>query len=144
MVLETSYTVLEETKDESNSLLDTSVEDSKIRMRKELEEIKRQKKFKSTDLPEDFIDEKESENPFLDISVRQLIDEFVLTWNKIILELLDFKRYDDLKYGEWWDKLIELFKILKEVFWVDNRLFHIGVGFIIISFFVFFICVTNK
>ena len=60
MVLETSYTVLEETKDESNSLLDTSVEDSKIRMRKELEEIKRQKMFKPTDLPEDFIDEKES------------------------------------------------------------------------------------
>ena len=60
MVLETSYTVLEETKDESNSLLDTSVEDSKIRMRKELEEIKRQKMFIRTDLPDDFIDEKES------------------------------------------------------------------------------------
>ena len=44
------------------------------------------------------------------------MDDFVLTWHKILLELLDFKKYEDLKYGEWWDKVIELFNILKEIF----------------------------
>ena len=80
----------------------------------------------------------------MDVSVRELIDEFVLTWHKIIMDLLDFKRYDKLNKKEWWDTLIELFYILREVFWVDDRIFHIGVGFIVISFFVFFICVTHK
>ena len=99
--------------------------------------------FKPTKLPKDE-EEKPVKNPFLDVSVRELVDEFVLTWHKILIELMDMKKYDVLKTGEWWDKLYALFFILKDVFWIDDRLFHIGIGFVVMSFFVFFICVTYK
>jgi nitrate reductase gamma subunit len=44
---------------------------------------------------------------------------------------------------EWWDKAKALFFLLKEIFWVDDRLFYVGVGLVIASFFVFFILVTQ-
>jgi len=122
-------------------VLDTSIADSKIKIRDELKKLEKDKSFKRTELPADKVENNSSKNPFLDVSVRELVDDFVLTWHKILFELLDVKKYEDLKYGEWWDTVIEIFNILKEVFWVDDRLFHIGVGFVILSFFVFFICV---
>tara|TARA_X000000368_G_scaffold111373_2_gene86677 strand:+ start:8081 stop:8461 length:381 start_codon:yes stop_codon:yes gene_type:complete len=125
-------------------VLDTSIADSKIKIRDELKKLEKDKSFKRTELPADKVENNSSKNPFLDVSVRELVDDFVLTWHKILFELLDVKKYEDLKYGEWWDTVIEIFNILKEVFWVDDRLFHIGVGFVILSFFVFFICVTHK
>ena len=117
--------------------------DKNIIVENEIKKLDDQMAFKPTTLPKDE-DEKPIKNPFLDISVRELVDEFVLTWNKILIELMDMKKYDVLKTGEWWDKLYALFFILKEVFWVDDRLFHIGVGFVVMSFFVFFVCVTYK
>ena len=89
-------------------VLDTSIADSKIKLRDELNKLEKEKSFKPTELPADKIENDSSKNPFLDVSVRELVDDFVLTWNKILLELLDFKKYEDLKYGEWWDKVIEL------------------------------------
>ena len=127
-----------------NRHLSTFKEDQKLRVEEEARKVEREKEFEETELPEDYIEKNIKKDPFLDVSVRELIDEFVLTWHKIIMDLLDFKRYDKLNKKEWWDTLIELFYILREVFWVDDRIFHIGVGFIVISFFVFFICVTNK
>lgn len=130
-------------------VLSSVLEDAKLRLRKEYESIQRSKAFKETKLPNgEMADEanrsKQLRNPFLDTSVRELLDTFVLTWHKIIFELLDVKKYDMLyEDTEWWDKVRTLFFLLKDIFWIDDRLFYIGVGFIIISFFVFFLLVTQ-
>ncbi len=124
--------------------LNTSYQDNVLTIEKEFEEIEKQKKFIETKLPEN-IDTHvvDSKNPFLDTTVRSLIDDFVLTWHKILIELLDVTKYKTIRRDEWWNFLQDLFLILKNVFWIKNRLFHIGLGFIIIAFFVFFILVTH-
>lgn len=126
----------------------TQFEDASNNITNYLNDIKNKKEFKETSLPENdktntSPEEDTSNNPFLDISLRQFIDDFVLTWHKIIFDLLEKKRYDKLKQGEIWDKFLHLIQIFIDVFWVPERIFYVGVGFIIFSFFVFFITVTN-
>tara|TARA_Y100000389_G_C17460886_1_gene521607 strand:+ start:2792 stop:3187 length:396 start_codon:yes stop_codon:yes gene_type:complete len=130
-------------------VLNSSLEDAALNVQKEYAKLKRSKEFKQTVLPDGDIEmedikEKNSKNPFLDTSVRDLIDAFVLTWHKIIFDLLEINRYDKLlEETEWWDKLKEIIKIFIDVFWIDDRIFHVGIGFIIASFFVFFILVSQ-
>lgn len=107
---------------------------------KDLENIR---KMKLTKLPKYKKEEEDiEENPFLDIPLRTFIDHFVFTWNKIIMNLLEPTLYEmsDTQSGyEWWDKfLIVIVRVLKE-FWVKERIFYVGVGFIVISFFIYFI-----
>ena len=123
-------------------VLSTYNEDKRLLGEKYEKEIEDQKKFKETKLPEDvkYDKQKKPQNPFLDRSVRSLIDSFVLTWHKILMDLLDTNRYKNLDdENEWWDKLYALSKILIEVFWIKDRIFFVGVGLVIMSFFVFFI-----
>lgn len=126
----------------------TQFEEASNNITNYLNDIKNKKKFKETSLPENdqtntITEEDTSNNPFLDISLRQFIDDFVLTWHKIIFDLLEKKRYDKLKTGEIWDKFLHLIQIFIDVFWIPERIFYVGVGFVIFSFFVFFITVTN-
>ena len=125
--------------------LSTAQEDAKIRIEKEVARLEKARELKPTVIPNnDNTNIDEIANPFLDIPLRELIDDFVMTWHKIIMEFLDFKNYSHLKkQREWWDILIALLFLLKKILWVQDRLFHIGVGFIIMSFFVFFICVSQ-
>ena len=107
---------------------------------KNLENVR---KMKLTKLPKYKKEEEDiEENPFLDIPLRTFIDHFVFTWNKIIMNLLEPTLYEmsDAQSGyEWWDKfLIVIIRVLKE-FWVKERIFYVGVGFIVISFFIYFI-----
>ena len=131
-------------------VLSSGLEDAKLRLRKEYDKIQKSKAFVETKLPDGAKEDETNlrdqlRNPFLDKSVRDLMDAFVLTWHKIIFEVLDVKKYDVLyEDTEYWDKAIQLFFILREIFWVNDRLFYIGIGFIIASFFVFFILVTEK
>jgi predicted nucleotidyltransferase len=130
-------------------VLSSGLEDAKLRLKKEYETIQQAKAFKETKLPDGAVEDEKNRlkglrNPFLDTSVRELVDVFVLTWHKIIFELLDVEKYNVLyEDTEWWDKAKALFFLLKEIFWVDDRLFYVGVGLVIASFFVFFILVTQ-
>lgn len=124
----------------------TQYEDSSIEIRNYLNDIEQKKEFKSTSIPTyENVNRGEEilKNPFMDISLRELIDDFVLTWHKIIFDLMEYDRYAKLKEGEIWDKIKASIHILLDVFWVENRIFFVGIGFIILSFFVFFITVTN-
>lgn len=127
-------------------VLSTYHEDAKIRIQKENEKIQQQKEFKETKLKKNIPESKDHLiNPFLDINVRQLIDDFVMTWHKIIMDLLDFNNYGNIKaQNEWWEMLTAIFVLFKKIFWVNDRIFYIGIGFVIASFFVFFICVTQS
>ena len=115
------------------------------------EKINKEREFQETKLPmADEIDRKiDTErrgdiNPFLDKSLRNIIDSFVLTWHKILLDLLDFEKYKDISNkNEIWTNIFIIYNILKNTLWKEDRIFYIGVGFIIISFFVYFILVTE-
>jgi hypothetical protein len=124
---------------------DTSFQDEAIRIDKLNEEITKLKEFIPSKLPvvDDIDDNNQRANPFLDSSVRQLLEDFILTWHKILFELLDVQKYELLRIDQIWNFLFDFFNLLKGIFWIPDRLFFIGVGFIIISFFVFFICVTR-
>lgn len=127
--------------------LSTAQEDAKVRIQKEVAKLEKIRELQPTTIPTGDANKDQDEvmNPFLDISLRELIDDFVMTWHKIIMELLDFKNYDHLKrQNEWWDIFVAALLLLRKIFWVQDRLFHIGVGLVIMSFFVFFICVSQS
>tara|TARA_Y100000389_G_scaffold17613_1_gene15375 strand:- start:8191 stop:8589 length:399 start_codon:yes stop_codon:yes gene_type:complete len=111
--------------------------------------IEQEKVFKETKIPKgpQYSNKyQQSNNPFLDKSLRSLVDEFVLTWHKIIIDFLDTDRYEPLKKdygGEWWKKISIILNILIDIFWKKDRIFYIGVGFVILAFFVFFIFSTT-
>ena len=58
-------------------VLDTSIADSKIKIRDELKKLEKDKSFKRTELPADKVENNSSKNPFLDVSVRELVDDFL-------------------------------------------------------------------
>jgi len=127
---------------------DTQFEDSSNNIKNYLSNIEKAKESQPTKLPTNAKYNKKREeileNPFLDISLRQFIDDFVLTWHKIILDLLETDRYTNFKKNNLWNKkLMYLIKIFIDVFWVADRIFYVGIGFCILSFFVFFITLTN-
>mgnify|MGYP001213626581 CR=1 FL=1 len=127
-------------------VLSTYFEENRILNKEMLEKVEKAKEFKETELSKLKKQKKieDESNPFLDKSLRQLIDEFVLTWHKIFLDLLETSRYDKLnEENELWDKFYILIQIMIDIFWKKDRLFHIGVGFVIISFFVFFIMASQ-
>ena len=107
---------------------------------KDLENVR---KMKLTKLPKyKKEDDNVEENPFLDIPLRTFLDHFVFTWNKIILNLLQPSLYEmsekQAEY-EWWDRLLIIIGRIAKEFWIKERIFYVGVGFIVISFFIYFI-----
>ena len=89
-------------------VLSTYSELNKIKSDDYKKDINEKKEMKETTLPKNKnFDNYQAPNPFLDKSVRSLIDDFVLTWHRIIMELLEFERYDKLKDDdlEFWEKL---------------------------------------
>ena len=127
-------------------VLSTYSELKKIESNDYNKDINEKKEMKETKLPKNKnFDNYQAPNPFLDKSVRSIIDEFVLTWHRIIMELLEFERYDKLKDEdlEFWEKLYIFLRIMSDIFWKADRIFYIGMGFCILSFFVFFILATQ-
>ncbi len=127
-------------------VLSTYSELNKIESNDYKKDINEKKEMKETTLPKNKnFDNYQAPNPFLDKSVRSIIDEFVLTWHRIIMELLEFERYEKLKDEdlEFWEKLYIFLRIMSDIFWKSDRIFYIGMGFCILSFFVFFILATQ-
>ena len=106
-------------------VLSTYHEDAKIRVQKENDKIQQQKEFKETTLPKNIPERKDHmTNPFLDTNVRQLIDDFVMTWHKIIMDLLNFDNYENIKaQNEWWDVLLSILALLKKFFGLMTEFF---------------------
>ena len=75
-----------------------------------------------------------------------MLDEFVMTWHQIIMELLDhrmYKREAEENKEEWWDYILRVFKNVLEVFIRKAHLFYVGLGMIVVSFFLYFIFVVS-
>ena len=124
-------------------MLSTESPDRKIELENEYNEIQRQKQFKESRLPDSDSNDEEP-NPILDRNIRYLFDEFTSCWRAIFEELMDSERYANIGNGEFiHDFVVELFAVFKDIFWRVDRLFNVGIGLILISFFIFFICVTE-
>ena len=87
--------------------------------------------------------DKMNEDTFLNLNLKTVFEEFLLTWHKIIFDLINPELYIIKTEGEWWKSLFEATKKILNVFLESKRLFYVGIGLIIISFFVYFILVTG-
>lgn len=127
-------------------MLSTETTDTQIEIQKEFQELEEKRKFIESELPENPSSTTEEEqNPILDKPVRVLVNEFGNNWNQIFVELLETERYNNLNRGNYvHDFFKELYYILKDIFWKPDRLFHVGIGFVILSFFMYFIFVTDS
>ena len=90
----------------------------------------------------DLID-KMKEDTFLKLNLNVLFEDFLLTWHKIIFDLLNPDIYTIDDSDKWWDSLLIILKKILNIFLESNRLFYVGIGLIIISFFFYFILVTE-
>ena len=127
-------------------MLSTETTDTQIEIQKEFQELEEKRKFIESELSENPSSTTEEEqNPILDKPVRVLVNEFGNNWNQIFVELLETERYNNLNRGNYvHDFFKELYYILKDIFWKPDRLFHVGIGFVILSFFMYFIFVTDS
>ena len=93
----------------------------------------------------DNLEKKNTENVLLDLPLRELFEDFILVWNKIIIDLLSESlfKFEDEPNLDWWIILYRHIVRIISVFWVKDRIMHVGFGLIIASFFFFFIFVTQ-
>jgi len=75
-----------------------------------------------------------------EMSLRQFTENFLNTWNKILIDLISLQWN---RSQEWWLQLSEISRLLFHIFTRADRLLYVGCGFILISFFVYFIFVTS-
>ena len=87
------------------------------------------------------------------MTVVDLMDRFIKTWFNIFDKLLTPSTYKKLKLDEIDsdDNLVEvciskmqiLFVILKEILWKNEEKLFVGLGFVILSYFVFFVLASK-
>ena len=98
-------------------------------------------------------DEDGGKTEFERMTVVDLMDRFIKTWFNIFDKLLTPSTYKKLKLDEIDsdDNLVEvciskmqiLFVILKEILWKNEEIFFVGLGFVILSYFVFFVLASK-
>ena len=88
--------------------------------------------------------DKIKEDTFLKLDLNTLFEDFLLTWHKIIFDLLNPDIYVIEDTEKWWESLLRIIKKILNIFLESKRLFYVGIGLIIISFFVYFILVTEN
>lgn len=106
---------------------------------KKLNELKEMKITRLPSTSDEHSDESSESSLFLDISIRTMVDNFVMTWHKIIMDLLSPELYTYDESKEWWERLFHIMFKIMSVFWVKDRIFYVGVGLVVASFFTFFI-----
>ena len=84
-----------------------------------------------------------NEDTFLNLNLSVLFEEFLLVWQKIIFNLLDPNIYTIEDTDKWWESLFKILKNILNIFIKSKRLFYVGIGLIAISFFAYFILVTE-
>ena len=98
-------------------------------------------------------DEDGGKTEFERMTVVELMDRFIKTWFNIFDKLLTPSTYKKLKLDEIDsdDNLVEvciskmqiLFVILKEILWKNEEKLFVGLGFVILSYFVFFVLASK-
>jgi hypothetical protein len=74
------------------------------------------------------------------LSVEDVYTNFISTWHKIFLEMTSLDLSVLTKSDtDWWDKMIQVFRLLFEIFITSDRMIYVGIGLVILSFFWYFI-----
>ena len=97
--------------------------------------------------------DKLKEQAFYNLSLKDLLNNFLKTWNLIFIELTflykNFKTREQnkkdalFKNNYWWNN-IKI--ILKEIFYIltkGDRLIYVGIMLIVISFFIYFLLISS-
>lgn len=79
---------------------------------------------------------------FTKISLQDLFQKFILTWTKIFLELFDPTTYKFITGNFWWENLIGNITQIFKIFTSEDRMIYVGIGMVIMSFFVYFIMIS--
>ena len=91
------------------------------------------------------------QSTFYNLSLKDLLDKFLSTWNKIINEVINIyknisknqKNQQNQKKGYWWDILKLLFFNIISIITKEDRLIYVGIMLIIISFFLYFLLISS-
>lgn len=79
---------------------------------------------------------------FFSLSLKNIVETFLNIWNKIILEILDinFRMNKDI---EWYVHAYNLMNKILIIFTKNERLLYVGIGFVIASFFAYFLSLSS-
>lgn len=94
------------------------------------------------------------EENVLDLSLKQVYQNFVLTWHKIFMELADpltyqssSSRHDqeggDAHEDEWWQVMYRILRRLMRVFTERERPIYVGIGLLLASFFSYYLTLAR-
>jgi hypothetical protein len=87
---------------------------------------------------------KEEEN-FFNLPLTIIYKNFLTTWNNIIIDLINlFSNLETLeKKNNFFDQSFFILKKISFIFFRNDRIIYIGISFIILSFFIYFILVSK-
>ena len=87
---------------------------------------------------------------FYNISLKELFDNFLKTWNEIIIEFLQIYNKNKnknqnilFKNRYWWNNFKNIMSELLYILTKKDRLIYVGFMLIIISFFMYFLLISS-
>ena len=150
------FTIFQDTFSYSNKLKKTINEVEKAYLVVEIRNLKKQLEnlIKHDIIPNEITEKKWIEyantdlisriqtNDFFSLSLKNIIEQFLNTWNIIILEILaiNFRMNKDI---EWYEHAYYLMNKILIIFTKNERLLYVGIGFVIASFFAYFLSLSS-
>ena len=81
---------------------------------------------------------------FYNLSLKQILDNFLLTWNDIINEIINLHtKMSKKKKTYWWNNIKQILASIIEITTKGDRLIYVGIMLIIISFFIYFLLISS-
>lgn len=84
----------------------------------------------------------EEENIF-NMTLKEIIDNVIVTWDVIVTEMINPKLYDFDDKKDTYENIYTIAINILNILLRKEKIIFVGIGFIILSFFVFFIFVTK-
>lgn len=81
---------------------------------------------------------------FYNLSLKQILDNFLLTWNDIINEIINLHtKMSKKKNTYWWNNIKQILASIIDITTKGDRLIYVGIMLIIISFFIYFLLISS-
>jgi hypothetical protein len=81
---------------------------------------------------------------FYNLSLKQLLDKFLSTWNNIINEIMNLHKMSyEKNHNYWWNNIKQLLISINGIITKEDRLIYVGLMLIIISFFLYFLLISS-
>lgn len=85
------------------------------------------------------------QSAFYNLSLKDLIEKFMSTWNNIIIEFISVYKKKNIEKNPnyWWNNIKYLVSSIIDIITKGDRLIYVGIMLIIISFFLYFILISS-